>query len=412
MKVLLHTKEYDLSIKIQNVLKEKGIEVINFNDEIRLFDFIKYIDSDYIVFVDSNISQYCEDSINSNKLGVFPIKEDMSEDCILLAYKMQKSLIELKREYRVRDINSAYQKEINNNNLFKPLVSIKQSIKDCIDKHNSLFLFGETGTGKSFISELVAREYENYMIIDAKNEDNIEELLFGSITPQGTKSGLLDDCSVIVIENIYCIPIRIINKIATYIVYRQYSKINSSNMNTSNCSFIFIPNTDKRNLRDASVLLKYVYNSITLDTVSKYKEKDRESVLLQMYKWGDILINKDVRYFLNKYNYKFNLYELQEIAHTIRKTIKDDMQVRPEDLPFWITNNKAQDTTYYNNGLREIVDKEIYNLRDVESIAVKSALKKTHWKKEEAAKLLGVSMGTLRKKISTYNISIENLMEV
>jgi DNA-binding NtrC family response regulator len=54
--------------------------------------------------------------------------------------------------------------------------------------------------------------------------------------------------------------------------------------------------------------------------------------------------------------------------------------------------------------LKEILEKEVYELADVERIVIASALQKTRWNKQETAKLLGIGRTTLYEKIRKYKL--------
>ena len=54
--------------------------------------------------------------------------------------------------------------------------------------------------------------------------------------------------------------------------------------------------------------------------------------------------------------------------------------------------------------VKDILEKEIYELEEVERVVIAMALQKTRWNKQETAKLLGVGRTTLYEKIRKYNL--------
>ncbi|MBW2709447.1 MAG: hypothetical protein JRD04_09250 [Deltaproteobacteria bacterium] len=66
------------------------------------------------------------------------------------------------------------------------------------------------------------------------------------------------------------------------------------------------------------------------------------------------------------------------------------------DLPSTITKGE-------NGNLKAALN--TYSLRENEIVLIKKALRKTHYKKSEAAKLLGIDVSTLYRKIERYEIS-------
>ena len=54
--------------------------------------------------------------------------------------------------------------------------------------------------------------------------------------------------------------------------------------------------------------------------------------------------------------------------------------------------------------LKEILERDVYELAEVERIVIASALQKTRWNKQETAKLLGIGRTTLYEKIRKYDL--------
>ncbi len=54
--------------------------------------------------------------------------------------------------------------------------------------------------------------------------------------------------------------------------------------------------------------------------------------------------------------------------------------------------------------LKDILEKEIFELEEVEKVVIAIALQRTRWNKQETAKLLGIGRTTLYEKIKKYGL--------
>ena len=53
---------------------------------------------------------------------------------------------------------------------------------------------------------------------------------------------------------------------------------------------------------------------------------------------------------------------------------------------------------------KEILEKEVFALEEVEKVVIAIALQRTRWNKQETAKLLGIGRTTLYEKIKKYGL--------
>jgi len=85
-----------------------------------------------------------------------------------------------------------------------------------------------------------------------------------------------------------------------------------------------------------------------------------------------------------------------------------------EDLPLEI---KMKSDTIENKNisgigpLKEILERDVYELAEVERIVIASALQKTRWNKQETAKLLGIGRTTLYEKIRKYDLDRRTIIK-
>lgn len=412
---LICLNEYPISSKIEEILMDNGIDVFNFVDRLRAKDYIQnLVYTDFILFTDKSTLEFLQGVDNIEKAGIIIVEDGIIDKSILIEYKYTNEMLDLKKSMEVLKIRNKISITDESNRLFNSLKPYKDDIDDAIKNKLPLCILGEIGTGKSFLSKLSGDNFGHCIVLDGAKNENISWDIFGSVSQDGMNTGYIDTFDVIIIENITELRAFDLQKLATFCIYKQFTRMNSSKRLYSNTRFVFISNLPyKETFNNIGALSKGISRVVELPSLNDYNTKDKEDVLRKMFKWGDLIISKGIRFFLNKHKYITNLYELQSLAYTIKRTIGDDFEVRPEDLPTWITSNKGvDDSTPYNDCLREIADKEIYNLIDAERLIIKGAYKKCLFKKEDTANLLGVSTGVLRRKMRECNITVDECVEL
>jgi len=99
------------------------------------------------------------------------------------------------------------------------------------------------------------------------------------------------------------------------------------------------------------------------------------------------------------YDWPGNVRELENvIQRAFALGVNETIEV--VDLPSAVTKGGNKDPKAALN---------TYSLRENEIILIKKALRKTHCKKRKAAKLLGIDVSTLYRKIERYEISDKTL---
>ncbi len=407
--------EYPISSRIEEVLMNNGIDVFNFVDRLRAKWYIESLMcTDFILFIDKSTLDFLQGTPNIEKAGIILIDKDMTDEAIIMEHKHIGEILDMKCNMEVLKIKNDIVIENGKNKLFNSLKHYQEDILNALKDKLSVCVLGDIGTGKSFVSKLSGDNFGNCIVLDGAKNKNISWDIFGNISLEGTNKGLIDMFDVIVIENITELSAIDLQKLATFCLYGQFTRVNGSKRLSSNARFIFVSNYPyKETFSHIGALSRGISRVIELPSINDYTVQEKEDVLKKMFKWGDLIINKGVRFFLNKHKYITNLYELQDIAYTIKRTIGDDFEVKPEDLPTWLTLNKGvDDSVPYNDCLREISDKEIYKLQDAERLIIKGAFKKCLFKKEETAKLLGISTGVLRRKMNEYSIDVEECVDL
>ena len=271
------------------------------------------------------------------------------------------------------------------------------------NKYKFLLLTGSKGVGKSYFAKLLS-ENKIYNVLYGDNTQ-IEEIIFGI----GANRGLLDDGNTIIIERADKLPLRVVNQLATFCWSRQYSRLGDSRNLTSDTKIIFISDKDPKELKKILIpLWRISIRTYVLPSVNTYSYNEKIEIV-KTFSSKPLFFKPEIEYNINKYPYSYNLYELMDIANYLSKLNTNTVSINT--LPFWITNIDSTDLSATNLYLRQIIDQEIYNLKDAEKLIVQAALEKTSYKKKPAARLLGVTPTTLRKKIDDHHIIIDDMMD-
>ena len=119
------------------------------------------------------------------------------------------------------------------------------------------------------------------------------------------------------------------------------------------------------------------------------------------------VISAEAMKYLVGYNYPGNLRELKNLIERVVILSEDNTLIDVEDLPLELKmkSSKLENKTVVGIGpLKNVLEKEIYDLDEVEKVVVAMALQKTKWDKQETSKMLGIGRTTLYEKIRKYDL--------
>ena len=110
--------------------------------------------------------------------------------------------------------------------------------------------------------------------------------------------------------------------------------------------------------------------------------------------------------YLLEYAFPGNIRELRNMLERMI-ILSDERIIGVENLPLEIKmkSDTVENKTVTGFGpLKEIFEKEIFSLDDVERVVIAMALQRTRWNKQETAKILGIGRTTLYEKIRKYKL--------
>lgn len=416
MEVFIHLDDTKFSDIVEKISEEQGYIVWNIYDKKTFFDLIEKDicrDKDGRILI---VDKKDVDIIKSKTIPYhysFLILSDTKEDNSMLYSEFNENTFKIfisaqKQMVDMWNENKYCNKFLLNNylELKKDLVPVLSDIyNDTLmkfKKYNHICLFGERYVGKTYFAKALA-ENNVYDIVNGKDE-NIEKILFGegvSIT------GLFDNNNIIIIENSDSLPLRVLKKLTSFLVYGVFTRKDSMFNIRSYSKIIFIAQGKENTVMDNMMpLYRYIKLKYVLPNVDSYTKKQKiDTIKLLAHK--NLSIDEQSMYVLDKYFYTYNLSEMKDIANFLSRV---NGTIVYNKLPYWLVEKKSE-SNIANSYLRKIVEEDIYNLDKVEELVIKGALIKCAGTKNKTSKLLGIYTQTLNKKLKNYNIILDKFME-
>ena len=309
-----------------------------------------------------------------------------------------------------------------------------KEVKNLIDKiaesDLTVLVSGENGVGKELIAAEIYkksdRRKKSFMVINcaSMSSDIIESELFGyerDVFPgSGSgKVGILEeaDGGTVFLDEITGLDIKAQAKLLRVIEYGEFRRVGGNKTKKVNIRFIVSTNKNLKTEVESGKFRSDLYHRLTAFPIemAPLRERKDDIPLLANYFLNKIvvdihrempIISSDTMKYLMEYSYPGNIRELKNIIERMI-ILSIDRVIGVEDLPLEIKmkSDTLENKTIIGLGpLKEILEKELYNLADVEKVVIATALQKTRWNKQETAKLLGIGRTTLYEKIRRYKL--------
>ncbi|MDH3889483.1 MAG: sigma 54-interacting transcriptional regulator [candidate division Zixibacteria bacterium] len=276
-----------------------------------------------------------------------------------------------------------------------------------------VLITGESGTGKEILASLIhnlsvrADQPMIKMNCSAIAHDLIESELFGVAKNVATGVGVRDgkfsaaDNGTLLLDEIGDMAIGVQAKLLRVLEYQQFEKVGSNRTISVDIRFLYSTNKNLRQaVKDKEFRedLLHRLNTFTIE-IPPLRERQNDIPVLvdhfiRIFSAGKVppRIQSDVMDFLIAYAWSGNVRELK---NTIERLciLYPGQRVAPSMLPLEI----------YTSDSKKESSKKIAEAREKAEII--AALIKCDWVQSRVAKLLGMSLATLRRKIKKYGIS-------
>jgi len=421
-------KSHDLQVVITDLRLENtksGLDILSF---IKKFD-----DSIQVILITAYASK--ETAYEATKQGIYDyiIKPvDLDTLNIITERAIKKNLL----------LNNIKQVEADKSSEVDYIVGISSKIKEIIKiskkvaKSNvSVLITGESGTGKELIARLIHefsdRSNKAFLPLNcsALPENLIESELFGYDKGAFTganknKDGIFIAANngTVFLDEIGELPLSVQPKLLR-VLQNQYVKKVGSNFETKvDVRIISATNRELRKDIDENKFradLFYRLNVINI-ALPPLRERKEDIIPLTNFfikkftdKFGIKIkgITSELKNYLLKYNWPGNIRELENLIEKLI-TLETNDYLTTRYIGNDGINNDFEDKPV--SDVVELTDNEIILpaeldkiVEEIEKKYIKAALEKTGGKKQDAAKLLGISFRSFRYRISKYNIDRE-----
>jgi len=341
-------------------------------------------------------------------------KGDDNDKIIPLLYKaVEKALLQKK-------IYDQQNKTIPKHN-FNTIIGSSRQIREAIDlarkvaaTDTTVLLLGETGTGKEVFAQAIhyesPRKLQHFVALNCSgfNSELLESELFGYKTGAFTgavkdKKGLLEeaDAGTIFLDEVGEMSLELQAKLLRVLETRSFIKVGDTRTTTVNVRIIAATNRNlEQEAQEGRFRLDLFYRlsvfSISLPALT-HRKPDIELLAAHYLNEFALKINKNPfkmeKSFLDlltKHSWKGNIRELKNIMERV-VILADDSLIGPELLP-----------SEFHAGTTETTNP--MDMQSVEKQHIRKVLSYTGGNKTETARLLGIGLTTLYRKLEEYQI--------
>lgn len=382
----------------KDIIKDNSIRIVitdSYNKN--MIDGINIPYDCYFIYVCNSLA------FNATKDNEIKILKTLNLDNFLVCISMLQKTISI---INGRDIieNNMYIEHLNlKNKLNQRLEEYYYISLDKLLLRGYIVLQGQRLTGKTHLARTLVRD-NLYTLVD-ENTENIEEIIFGDVYNPSRKNNIISiPNTYIIVDNFDRLSDKLQMRIISAIKFKIYNKNNDNRPMLIGANFILTCTNETK-------AIKKIDNIVELPNINDYTPTQKTRVILDALGIRNVKgITKTAIDYIDDYDYSsYGLEILYDIANYIKRNIGNDNNIKTEHLPKWLIEKNYN--SYSNSELREIFDRGIFNLSDVEKLVVRGAFKKCLFKKEDTARLLGITVTTLNNKLRLYDIKAENLME-
>ncbi len=304
------------------------------------------------------------------------------------------------------------------------ITNIKKTIIRIADANSTVFITGESGTGKTLIARAIhnlsTRKGKPFATINcaAIPENLLESELFGY--EKGAFTGALAmkkgkfelaDKGTLFLDEIGDMPLSLQAKLLNVIQDREITRLGGEDTIPIDVRIIAATNKDIEKIIKLGRFredLYYRLNVLPIYVKPLRQRKDDIPILIDFFlKKINKKHNRNIRITNNALKALVN-YEwpgnVRELENTIeRLVVLNDIKIDEKDLPDYINNQEMKDIN-----IRDISYKDVpYAIESIEKQQIQSALKETGYVRSKAARLLGFTIRQLDYRIKKYDIKIK-----
>ena len=275
-----------------------------------------------------------------------------------------------------------------------------------------VMLFGEVGTGKELLAKVIHLRSPSFMLpfisIDC-NDRQAHDLDHYLLDSQKTGDGKRKDGEhfrhveggTLFLHKIEFLPKSSQTKVLKYLKSKKAKRGKKTDNSLQSMRIIVSTSANLKTLVDKGKFNKELYQALNKHSIHipPLKKRSREIIPMAMHfmdrfnrKYGKHVkkIDVDVRQYLESYDWPGNVSELKNVIEHVVIIAQGD-NISMKEMEFKRDRKVLSLDTLLMNG-------SFLSLDEMATLYVKTVLKKVKGNKSKAAKLLGVSRNTLKKK--------------
>ena len=313
---------------------------------------------------------------------------------------------------------------------FDGIMGSSKAIKEAIDLAEkvaptdaTVLLTGETGTGKEVFANAIhqnsTRKNKNFVAINcsAFGQDLLESEMFGHVAGAFTgaikdKKGLFEEANggTIFLDEIGEMPLNLQAKLLRVLENGEFIKVGSSKVTKVDVRIVAATNRDFAKEISEGRFREDLYYRLSIFRIPlpslRERVKDIEALSMYFLKVFNQKTNKkilaiadDALELLKLYPWPGNIRELKNVLE--RSVILQSGTILTTDsVPLEITANSATTSTE-NSGKKTL---SAFSMAAAEKLHIQKVLNYTGGNKAEAARLLGIGIATLYRKVEEYSL--------
>jgi DNA-binding NtrC family response regulator len=295
-----------------------------------------------------------------------------------------------------------------------PLIEAKLLAEKVAQRDTTVLLLGETGSGKEVFAQSIhyasLRKAKPFIAVNCSTlgKELLESELFGHKAGSFTgankdKTGLIEEANggTLFLDEVGEMGIDLQAKLLRVLETRQFYKVGDSKTTAVDIRVITATNRDlQKEIEKGNFRLDLFYRlSVFQINLPSLNQRIDDIDMLTTHFISQLTddmglaypkISKDFLAALKKHSWKGNIRELKNVVE--RAIILSDGELMPEHLPFDFVNSELSPSSL--------------ELAEVEKHHIQKVLRLTKSNKAEAARLLGIGLNTLYRKIQDYSLSV------
>ena len=296
-----------------------------------------------------------------------------------------------------------------------PLIEAKLLAEKVAQRDTTVLLLGETGSGKEVFAQSIhyssLRKTKPFIAVNCSTlgKDILESELFGHKAGSFTgahkdKTGLIEEANggTIFLDEVGEMSMDLQAKLLRVLETREFYKVGDSKTTSVDIRVITATNRDlQKEIEKGNFRLDLFYRlsvfQVNLPSLNqRIDDIDKLTIHFVSQISGTMglpypKISKDFLTALKKHTWKGNIRELRNVIE--RAIILSDGELLPEQLPFDFVSGETATSSL--------------ELAEVEKHHIQKVLRLTKSNKAESARLLGIGLNTLYRKIQDYSLVVD-----